>query len=296
MRFGIIPLDFNEAIKKLTSVNPLIRRSVSLKKYAVKAIESGFKHIEIPLDILQVYPKLLDKGALREILDITSAWKISISAHLPIWGIELSWVNEDIRRASVKTVVKSIKYVDILEPEYYVLHIAGKQVSEFALLSYTKKPMRKICKVLAQYAVRSIDEIVRKTDLDSELLALETVMFPYDLTLEVARRTGASFLVDTGHVLSGQCGNVDLYRILDEVKDMLVGIHLHDAYVKRDSEGNVIRRDHLIIGEGSLDILRFFNKLKEIGFNGPIVIELSLPGAIESLRRLHEIIPELFKV
>jgi len=40
-------------------------------------------------------------------------------------------------------------------------------------------------------------------------------------------------------------------------------------------------------------VIRFFNLLKEIGFNGPLVFELSLEDALKSLKYVKKVYGEI---
>jgi len=294
MRFGILPFDITLVAEKVISILSFGKGELSSIPFIEKVVSKGFKHIELSLDVLQVFPMLLDERSLKWISHKVKDRVFTVTAHLPLWGLEPSWINERIRKASIETIIDSIKTIEnFLHPEYYVFHIAGKQVSEFTMLSYKYSFIKNALKIFSKIAVKSIFEIIDETDIDKRRIACETIEFPYDLTLNVINETGTSFLIDTGHVLSGQCGEMNLYKMIEENVDKIVGFHIHDGYIRKDGKGNVIWRDHLPLGEGDLDVIRFFNLLKEIGFNGPLVFELSLEDALKSLKYVKKVYGEI---
>ncbi|HDJ89928.1 MAG TPA: hypothetical protein ENG40_04470, partial [Thermoprotei archaeon] len=167
MRFGILPFDIASIAERVVSIISFGRGRISSIPFIEKVVSKGFKHIELSLDVLQVFPMLLDKESLKWISNKIKDNVFTVTAHLPLWGLEPSWINEKIRKASIETIVDSINTIEnFLHPEYYVFHIAGKQVSEFTVLSYKYSFIKNALKIFSKIAVKSIFEILDETGID----------------------------------------------------------------------------------------------------------------------------------
>ena len=76
---------------------------------------------------------------------------------------------------------------------------------------------------------RASESILAETGIPSRQLAIETIEFPFDLTLELAETLDLSLCLDTGHVLVGFSGPVGLVEALERCLPRLAEIHLHDG-------------------------------------------------------------------
>jgi sugar phosphate isomerase/epimerase len=96
---------------------------------------------------------------------------------------------------------------------------------------------------------------------------------------------GTSICLDVGHLaLQGGCE----LGFLERHKDRIREVHLHDAIAPR--AGGQSPRDHLALGQGHLDHKAFLDKLAEMGYDGPIILELnSEADLVQSLDRLKSI-------
>ena len=289
LRFGIISVDFNKIIEGARKHG--INYKFQILDHIKPAIESGFKHIELNLDVIYSSPHCLSDKVKDELLDLKEQKNITFTAHLPICAIELSWLNENIRKASVTSIVESIKIIEFLDPEYYVIHATGDHASNFYRLLKKYKDSEVLILPLVEKASQSIEEILAKTEINPRKIACETVEFPLKYTIMIAENYDLSFLVDTGHVLSGQPGTTDLLKVTRTVRNRLVGFHIHDGYL-RIVNGEEKRADHLPLGYGDMPLKEFFQLLKEIDFKGPLVFELPLSEALKSMKYIKETLPE----
>ncbi len=91
------------------------------------------------------------------------------------------------------------------------------------------------------------------------------------------RASGIGACLDTGHAsLSG-----DLHNLILGFNDRLCMLHAHDNHGRGD--------DHLPPGDGILDWQMIVASLDEVGFRGPIILEIqsasSIPQTLENARR-----------
>ena len=285
LKLGIISVDWESIIDEARMAGTSYRFNVL--KPVERAVAAGFKHIELELDTFYVIPNSFTAEVREKLLQLRDEEGVSFTAHLPIWSVDLSWLNEHIRRASISTIVESIKMTEFLEPMYYVIHATGDQASKVYRELKGKKEVEFLLLPLLKRAKESLEEVISKTEIDPRRLACETVEFPLSFTLELVEKYDTSFLVDTGHVLSGQMETTNVFEVVEKVRDRLVGFHLHDGY-HRVINGEVVRKDHLPLGSGDLPVKEFFQLLLDYNFSGPIVFELSLREAIESLEYLRK--------
>ena len=137
----------------------------------------------------------------------------------------------------------------------------------------------------------SLRSILEATGLSSRRLAIETVEFPLDLTLELAEEFNLSVCLDTGHVLAGFPGWFDLFDVLETVLPRLAEVHLHDCR-KMPQGVRGYGEDHKPLGHGDLDLGRFLDRLNADQFSGPLVFELKVDEALESMAVVKSIRPE----
>jgi len=293
MRFGIQPLDFKPIVDQIlvdgapdfskARIEDLIRAAFGL---------GNISAIEITMDIERMVPGSLARASIERLIRLKEEIGHAYTAHLPFYSLELASFNEHIRKASVETVVRSIELAEPLEPEAYVLHATGSMCAEFSRLSLPKAMVALICSYMAIFAAQSLEEILTRTKIDPRKIALENVEFPFEVTRELVEQYNTSICFDTGHLLSRQSGTESVVEFYRRHRDRIAEIHLHDgSYEERD--GVIIRNDHLPLGRGTMPVRDFLRGLLKSRFNGPIVFELEIPEAKESLEYIRRVVPEV---
>ena len=142
-------------------------------------------------------------------------------------------------------------------------------------------------------AAESIRTILSETGIPSRQLAIETIEFPFELTMELAEMLDLSLCLDIGHVLAGFSGPVELFDALEQMLPRLAEVHLHDAPWQGEEQVIGYGTDHQALGKGDLDVGRLLDRLEEVGFDGPIIFELTVTEALESLDVIRRIRPGL---
>ena len=107
----------------------------------------------------------------------------------------------------------------------------------------------------------------------------------------------ARYQRNTGHVLIGFSGQVDLFEVLDQCLPRLGEIHLHDA-PWFGNEGRIgYDRDHVALGRGDLDVGRLVDTLEAANWDGPVILEMKLfSHVLESVDLLRTLRPEAMPV
>jgi len=294
MRFGITPLSFPRALQTILSGQSIDFSRFSYPKIIREAVTAGFGHVELTLDSIHAMPGSLSSDRLREISEMRNSMGFTVSAHLPLWALEPAFSNERIRSASVMTCVEAIEATQEIEPEYYVFHATGALAAEFTRLPYPEYTVH-IAAAMGSFALKSLREIIEGSGLDSRKIAVESVEFPLEITRGLAGETDCSLLLDTGHVLAGYSGRVDLAEALDMFLPRMVGVHAHDGLRRENQDGTIVVKDHLPLGSGDMRVSEFFGSLLKAGFKGPVVFELPIEDALRSLEVLRSVVPDAFE-
>jgi sugar phosphate isomerase/epimerase len=207
--------------------------------------------------------------------------------------VEPSTPLSPVRRGSVEAITQILEATGPLAPEVYVMHATGALAAEFYNMHTSSELARNFLMRQFQSGARdSLEQILMESGVPSRRIALETIEFPLDLTFELANELDLSICLDTGHVLAGFPGWFDFFDVVEECLPRLAEIHLHDS--KRMPEGQRgYGEDHKPLGHGDLDLGRLLDRLSAARFDGPIVFELQLEEALESLKVIKQIRPQV---
>jgi sugar phosphate isomerase/epimerase len=253
----------------------------------------GFNPIELTTDLSIFLPRIFSPESIEKLLKTKEDIGVDYTIHLPLWSVEPSTPLESVRLGSVQAIIDAIKTTAPLEPEVFVLHATGSLAAEFYRMSMPTLAKNYVMGQFLYSARKSLEVILSKTDVPSSKLAIETIEFPFDSTLTLAKEFDLSICLDTGHVLVGFSGPVDLFDVLDAASPNLAEVHLHDGPWQGPEARIGYGKDHLPLGEGDLDIAQFFDKLIEINFDGPVIFELSVGDALASLEFIRSIRPDV---
>ncbi|MGC8781262.1 MAG: cobamide remodeling phosphodiesterase CbiR, partial [Anaerolineae bacterium] len=242
----------------------------------------GFNPIELGGDLSLFIPHAFAASTVAGLAALKQEIGVTYTVHLPLWSVEPSTPLTPVRLGSVEAVTGIIRATGPLEPEVYVLHATGALAAEFYQMRLPAGAKEVLLRGFQAGARASIRQILAETGIPSRKLAIETIEFPFDLTLELAEELDLSICLDTGHVLSGFPGRSDLFGVLERVLPRLAEIHLHDSPQWTPGTPIVYGRDHQALGQGDLDVARLMERLQEVGWNGPIIFELTVEEALAS--------------
>lgn len=292
MKFGIMAMQIGAlAPSDRLSVDPAAH--VAAFDHAALALQlhrAGFNPIELSGDLSLFFPHAFSPAALEGLIRIQCETGVRYTLHLPLWSVEPSTPQEPVRAGSVQAIIANIEQTLPLNPESYVLHATGALAAEFYRMRLPDSARYMILKQFQANAGKSIEAILKATGIPSRKLAIETIEFPFDLTLELAEQFDTSICLDTGHILSGFSGDIEVFDALERVQHRLGEIHLHDSPRQR-YPAIEYGKDHQTLGKGDLDTAALLNWLLEHGFDGPIVFELTLDQAVASLDHIRALRP-----
>jgi sugar phosphate isomerase/epimerase len=295
MRFGIITMQRDSLIPTGMSMEEAMVYLATLDHAALaRDLHShGFDPIEIGGDMPLFLPHTLAPPAIEDLAELKQETGLAYTVHLPIWSMEPSTPLAPVREGSVRVAIDMIRETKALEPEFYVLHATGSLAAEFYQMDLPDLAKTFILRQFQNHARQSIQTILAETGIPSRQIAIETIEFPFDLTLELAEELDLSLCLDTGHVLVGFSGPVELFDALEQCLPRLGEVHLQDGPWQGPERNIGYGQDHQPLGTGDLDLARLLDRLTEVSFDGPVILELTLKEALASMDVIRSIRPDL---
>lgn len=295
MRFGIMAMQLEALVPSGVPADQVMANlagfdHASLARNLAKA---GFNPIELGGDLGMFLPNAYSPQSMQSLAALR-ADGLSYTLHLPLWSVEPSTPLAPVRKGSVEAVVQTIQATTPIEPEVYVLHATGSLAAEFYNMPISEVARALILRQFQSGARESIRAILAETGIASRRLAIETIEFPLDLTLEMAEEFDLSICLDTGHVLAGFPGWFDFFEVMEKLLPRLAEVHLHDCR-KMPPGVRGYGEDHKPLGAGDLDLGAFLDRLVTANFSGPLVFELSVEEALQSLNVIRSIRPDVIK-
>ena len=289
MQFGIHAMHLDRLIPPGMPAEQLLPRIAAFNHAALARDlhAEGFNPIEIGGDMQLFLPHTFSEAAIAELAELKASSDIRFTVHLPLWSVETSTLQTPVRLGSIQAVVDCIGITRPLEPEVYVLHATGALAAEFTQMRIPELARQFVLRQFQSAAAESVRSILKQTGINSRKLAIETIEFPFELTLELAEDLDTSICFDTGHVMVGFSGPVDFFDALEACLPRLAEVHLHDGPWFGPELQIGYGKDHLALGEGDLDVERLLGRLGSGGFDGPIVFELNKQDALQSIEYIH---------
>jgi sugar phosphate isomerase/epimerase len=292
MRFGIMALQLEALVPNGLSAGQAMQNIMTFDHagLAKNLFDHGFNPVELGGDLGMFLPNAYGPEAVEKLVDLRRKG-VSFTLHLPLWSVEPSTPLLPVREGSVKAIIQMIKKTAPIEPEVFVLHATGSLAAEFYNMRISELARSLILQQFQNGARQSIRTILAETGLPSRRLAVETIEFPLELTIELAEEFDLSICLDTGHVLAGFPGWFDFFEVVERLLPRLAEIHLHDCKKMPTGERGY-GEDHKPLGSGDLELGRFLDRLQTAGFKGPLVFELSVDEALVTLQVVKSIRPD----
>ena len=268
-------------------------RRFSFEQIIRGAREQGFSLMEVTMDVGFVLPGGLTEQTVMTLKALKEELGLTYTAHLPLWAIEPASPNEIMREASLKCLIKAAELVRPLDPEVLVLHATGALAAEFSRLQVSPLIRNIITDQFASMAEQSVREFLKRTKLPSRKIALENIEFPFEGTWRIAERLDTSITFDTGHLLAGYSGPIEVVDFVKRYYSRIREIHLHDGGHNPLGEGVIRRFDHQALGTGALPIEALLTELQRRRYKGAIIFELTQRQALESLEVIRKRLPDL---
>ena len=293
MRFGIMAMQMDALIPPGLSPGKVMAHLIGFDHAElVRGLASaGFSLIELGGDLAQFFPQTFSPRAIERLAALKQEQGLAYTVHLPLWSVEPSTLLTPVRQGSVRAVIECIQATLPLHPEVRVLHATGALATEFYRMRSQGAARALILRQFQNCARESLRAILAETGIPSRQLAIETIEFPFDLTMELAEELDLSICLDTGHVLSGFSGPVELDDVLERCLPRLAEVHLHDSPRLAPGQPVVYGKDHQALGAGDLDVGRLLDRLAAANFTGPLIFELRVEQALASLDVIRSLRP-----
>lgn len=294
MRFGIMTMQKGALIPSASSDVEALAALAALDHAAIarRLYEHGFDPIELGGDMALFFPQSFAPATIERLAALQKETGLSYTVHLPLWSTEPSTPLAPVREGSVRALVDIVRRTLPINPEVYVLHATGALAAEFSRMDLPELARRFVLQQFQAAARQSICTLLETTGIEGRRLAIETIEFPLDLTLELAEDLDLSVCLDVGHVLAGFSGSRRLFEALDACLPRLAEVHLHDAPQWQPGEPLGYGTDHRPLGTGDLDVARLLGRLKGADFSGPVILELTVEEALASMAIIRQLLPE----
>ena len=295
MRFGIMAMQIDSLVPRDLPPEQALAHVAGFDQAALvrELFELGFNPIELGADLGTLLPHIFAPASIEALAALKREPGVSYTVHLPLWSVEPSTLLTPVRRGSVQALVDSIQATLPLEPEFYVLHATGAMAAEFYRMLIPEIARDFLLRQFQNGARESIQTLLSETGIPPRQLAIETIEFPFDLTLELADELDLSICFDTGHVLVGFSGPVDFFEALERCLPRLGELHLHDGPWFGQQMLIGYGKDHQTLGAGVLDVGRLLDRREAANFDGPVVFELRADQALASLDLIRAKRPQL---
>lgn len=295
MRFGIMSMQLDALMPRGNTPQEIMANMAAFDAAALVngLVENGFHLVELGGDLQLFFPWVFSPEAIERLKALKAERSVEYTVHLPLWSVEPSTLLQPIRASSAGVLIDTIRATLPLDPVSYVLHPVGALASEFYQMRLPDQAKSLILKQFQANAATTIQQILSETGIPSRRLAVETIEFPFELTWELAEKLDLSICLDTGHVLVGFSGPVELFQVLETVLPRLGEIHLHDGPWQGSERRIGYGKDHSPLGTGDLDVPRLLHHLQQSAWHGPVIFELTVPQAKQSLEYIKKVCPEI---
>ncbi len=256
---------------KIGLSNLLFVRS-SVEDSVEKIAELGADCIEVVYDVPHFFPDH-EPSQLGDIRKLIESHGLGVSVHGCFWDLNPASHYTTIRDFSIKQTKRSIEACARLGGDLMVLHpgrIAITDVEWFA-----------------QTAVDFTLEFFNECELFAKdrgvKIAVENIGLPFfalssleELGAIVEGRENMGITLDIGHAYrrrkteSAENAELEIARLIRSLGRKIIHIHFHDNHGQND--------EHLIPGEGSINFAPIVDALKEVKFDGMVVVEMFDPG------------------
>jgi sugar phosphate isomerase/epimerase len=293
MRFGIMDMQIGALVPPgITAQNAMAHLAGFDHAAHVRRIaEKGFQTIELGGDLVLFFPNSYSPQTVAQLAALKEELGLTYTLHLPLWSAEPSTPLGPVRRGSVQAVVDVINATKPLDVEVYVFHATGALAAEFYRMGLPESARALLLRMFQANAMESIKTVLAETRLPSRRLAIETIEFPFELTLEMAHALNVSMTLDVGHVLAGFAGPIGLFDALDQMLPRLAEIHLHDAPWQGPDLKLGYGLDHQPLGHGDLDVGQLLDTLDANHWGGPLIFELTVEEALASIETIRALRP-----
>jgi len=237
-----------------------------------RVAELGADCIEIVFDVPH-FPPEFDMRKLRSLRRLINSHGLGVSVHGSVWDINAASYYGPIRSLTMKQMKRSIDACGILGGDIVVIHPGRCPMPEMdKLLSMAKKWFIDFTSECLNHAKK---RDIKLTLENFSLSANYPYSHPKEMVALARKLDGLGITFDIGHAYLGKRMtkvSAPEQKIASEIKLMreyLAHVHIHDNHGEKD--------EHLPPGEGNINFKPIMRALKEINYDGWLILELWRP-------------------
>ena len=240
----------------------------------------GFDYLELTLDPPEAHHETI-RAARKEIARALGDRGMGLVIHLPTF-VSTADLTESIRKASVEEMFRSLDLAAEVGAEKVVMHPStigglGPLVMDLAM-GYAEESMRSM--------IRHGEALGLRVCLENMFPRCRAFFEPEHFDALMAHFPSLEMTLDTGHAnIEGHSG-ARIFSFLRRFGGRIGHVHASDNKGTRD--------EHLPIGSGNIDFPALMRRLKEIGYNETVTLEVFsedrrlLAKSRDRLRRLED--------
>jgi sugar phosphate isomerase/epimerase len=220
----------------------------------------GFDYLELAMDPPMAHHRRL--SAMRSnIVDALGVSGIGLVCHLPTF-VYTADLTESLRRASQEEMRKSLDVAALLGAQKVVLHPSTATGMGIFVLDQVKA-----------YAFEFMEKMVDAANKLNLTICVENMfprnrigVTPKDFEALFDRFPGLKLTLDTGHAHIGDRRGRRLKAFVDRLGRRIGHVHISDNRGRLD--------DHLAVGQGSVKFKDLVRRLKAVGYDDTITLEV----------------------
>ena len=158
MRFGIMGMQLDSLIPPGLPPGAVLQHIMQFDHAAVVSDlhGHGLNPIELGGDLQLFLPQSFAPPAIEALARLKEEQGVTYTVHLPLWSTEPSTPLGPVRRGSVEALLDTIRAVQPLEPEVYVVHATGSLAAEFYQMQLLGAGRDLIVRQFQMYAMESL--------------------------------------------------------------------------------------------------------------------------------------------
>lgn len=248
-----------------------LKKGVWLKMYRIGLSSCGFdlteenfiKLQESKIDAIEISMSTdkYKKINYNELKSLSNKYGIELwSYHLPFYPFEkinVASLDKEVRKYTIEYLADFIKRGSDIGIDKFIIHPSGEPNAENEREEKLKRSMESI-DILAEIAYKE-GAVIAVEDLPRTCLGNTAE----EILKLISVNDKLKICFDTNHLL--QDNNINF---MEKCADKIITIHVSDY--------DFINERHWVPGEGKINWLEFFNKFKQINYNGVWMYEISL--------------------
>lgn len=199
----------------------------------------------------------LEKYSVSEVVRIANelfACGLVVTIHAPFTDLSPGSPDPQVRAVTRKRFEQTLRFISVLKPKTFVCH-AG----------YDEKRYGYMRDLWIENSVQLWSWLGRRVRDEGSFLMLENVFEkgPEDMRdlLDNLEKNEVGFCLDTGHHAAFGKGSLETW--ITSLETYIGQLHINDNKGKQD--------EHLAIGEGNIDFRSFFEQIKAVRREPPII-------------------------